>query len=172
MAYNSFGYFKIKLTAGTAFLFVRVVDNMGAVTTSFISTPVIVTNNPSTIKSIVDSLNSNNCASSFVIGLNSGDLQVVSQLVNGLASSLNMLANTSTSVNNSSNSTAANTIDERVSARLSLTSFVCSMPVSDISSVKLIASSLSTLTNTIAENSLASSVKIKLKYHLDINIFF
>jgi hypothetical protein len=53
-----------------------------------------------------------------------------------------------------------------------LTSFVCSMPVSDISSVKLIASSLSTLTNTIAENSLASSVKIKLKYHLDINIFF
>jgi hypothetical protein len=39
-----------------------------------------------------------------------------------------------------------------------LVSAVCSMPISDISSVKLISSSLSAVTGTVGQNSLSSSV--------------
>ncbi len=153
LSYNTYGFFKTQLSAGSASLFVRVVDDMGAVSISYISTPVTVTNDDLAIKSIVDSLNSNNCGSQFVSSLLSGDIQLVSQLVNSLAASLNALADSGV---NSSNTT--NTVDERVSARSTLTSAVCSMPLSDISSVKLVSSSLSTLTNAITENSLDSAV--------------
>jgi hypothetical protein len=146
----------MQLSAGTASLFVRVTDNMGAVTTYYIQPSLTISSNDDVVKNIVDSLNSNNCGNQFVNKLQTGDIQLTSQLVNGLASSLNTIALSISS--NSSNSSNLPSLEDRVSAREAMVSAVVSLPVSEISSVKVVASCLSVVTNTIGENSASSAV--------------
>jgi hypothetical protein len=94
---------------------------MGAVTTFYIQPSLAVSSNVDAVKSIVDSLNSNNCGNQFVNKLKTGDIQLTSQLVNALSSSLNSMAALSSS--NTGNSTLP-TIDDRASAREAMISAV------------------------------------------------
>jgi hypothetical protein len=165
ISYSSDGWFQTKLSAGLVTLFVRVTDNMGGVTIFDIPDVLNVTTDEETLADIVASMLSNNCRNEVVNSFQTGSMQQTAQLANAIADSLNKFVFVGVDTSNasiSSNETGSNQVlmlDNRVEIRTMLVAYIGALPLSDISSLKLVASSLSTVTNKIGENSLASANK-------------
>jgi hypothetical protein len=140
--------FTFQLAAGIATLFVRIIDSNYGVTIYYLPQNLNVSLDQNLIASLTSSLLSNDPSSSIINVLSSGSIQQTTQYTIAIGNAYNNLSSTNSTIS----------LDTRVSARAILVSTVCNIPVSDISSVKLIASSLSSLTNTVGENSLSSAV--------------
>ena len=147
------------MAAGNATIFVRVIDNQGGVATFLLGSTYLVriTLDESIITDMMSSMVSNDCNSYVVNALQAGNLQQTSQIATALSASLNSMsdASSSNSTNSSADAAAAN---KRVAVRDMLVTNLVNLPVSDISSAKLVASSLSSVTGAVGENSLSSAV--------------
>jgi hypothetical protein len=162
---NAFGLFTVQLPSGTATLFVRITNNMGGVTTYWINQTVTLIVNSSMLTGLVSGLLSNIPTNNIVSALNSGSLQQTAQFAIAIGNTLNSLSTTASQ--NSSNAILVS-VDDCVAARAALVTAVASLPVSDISSLKLISSSFSSVTNTVGQNSLSSAVIFS--YNIKLNL--
>jgi hypothetical protein len=161
LAFSSNNSATVQLAAGNAILFVRVIDNYGGVTTSYLSTPVVVTVNQTALTEIMASLVSNNTSNNVVTVLQAGQLNQTSQLITAIAATMNSVSVTTTA-NTSSNGSLSNSstevLNQRVAVRSLFVGYLIALPLTDLSSLKLIASCLSTVTNEPGENSITSAV--------------
>jgi hypothetical protein len=165
LLYNSQGWFKVQFGAGNFTLFVRIVDDMGGVTIFNIPQRITVNMDKAVVANLVSSMLSKDASNSIVTSLQGGSIQQTTQYAIALGNTLNNIATTTISSSNSSNSSSSSSnssgqvsLDDRVSVRSMLTNYLVDLPLSDVSSVKLVSSSLSSITNAIRENSLASAV--------------
>ena len=148
------------MSPGTAQLFVRVRDNMGAVAIFYIAPKVTVTIDLNVLSNTVNNILQNNCGDGVVYALQTGNIQQTVQYTVAIAATLNAMSNSLDS-NDTNSSQQQPLLDDRVAVKETLVNIATSLPLSDISSVKLVTSALSCLTNTIGENTLSSAV-IKL----------
>jgi hypothetical protein len=132
------------MPAGKANLYVRIIDDLGGVTTFYLSNTVNLTMNQTFMSDVITSLMRNDSTNQVVGHLQQGNLVQTTQIVTSLAS---FLSNVS-----------ASSLDQRVAVRDILVSSLNSLDLTDISSLKLVASSMSSVTNKVEENSLTSSV--------------
>jgi hypothetical protein len=118
------------------------------------------------VSNLVTSILSKDASTQLVSTLQTGSIQQTTQYAIALGNTLNNIATASKGSNNSSNSSSSSSshssvqipLDDRVSVRSMLTTYLCDLPLSDVSSVKLVSSSLSSITNAVGENSLESTV--------------
>ncbi len=156
LVYSSYGQFQVKLASSNSIqLYVRIVDDMGAVAVYTIPVTLGITLKHSVLSDVVQSVISNNCGNDVVESLQAGDMQQTPHLAFAIADSLNKIASLTVNA-----SVPLPTNDERVAVRDILVKNVCDLPMSDVSSVKLVASSLSTLSSRTDENSISSAVRI------------
>jgi hypothetical protein len=162
MLFNSIGWFKVQFAAGNYTLFVRIVDNMGGVTISSIPGTLRITMDNAVVGGLVTNMLSRNASSQIMINFQTGSIQTTSQYAIALGNTLNKMSATEKASNNSNNATDSQegtvSLDDRVAVRSMLNSYLNAMPISDSSSLKLVSSSYSSITNAAGENSLDSTV--------------
>jgi hypothetical protein len=153
--YNQNGILDIQLPQGPTtdsyrqYIFVNIIDDSNGITVFTIETPVVVTPNDALVTQLLDSLSSSDMSSQFMLNLNSGNLNLITKNIIGLSSVLNaqQMTSTSTSANSSSN---VNTNDETNRQMASIREFMVEkltqFNASDLSSVKVLASTLSVTT--------------------------
>ena len=145
--YNSNGNLNIQLPQGPAYdsyklyLFVNIIDDTYGVTVYNLTQPVIVMPNNNLTNSLAASIATNDPNSTFLLDLNSGNLNIVAKNVIALTSDFNIqsLSQSSSSSNNSEN-------DQKAVLREFLIGKMAELSVSDMSSIKVIASALSSAT--------------------------
>ena len=146
--YNSNGDLWIQLPQGPdsdgnkIYLFVNIIDDTYGVSVYNIPQPVIVTPNNNLADQLAATLTSNDPNSPFLQDLNSGNVNLVAKNVIALTSVFNIQSLSPTSANSST--TASNDNDQKASLREFLVGKVTELTVSDMSSIKVISSALST----------------------------
>ena len=120
------------------YLFVNIIDDSDGATVYQISNPVIVEPNDALVGDLAISILTNDPNSQILTDLNSGDLNVVAKNVIALATVLNI----------QDNITVASQANQMASLRDFLVAKIADLSVWDISSVKVVASSLSAATGT------------------------
>ena len=149
LTFSSASSVQVQMPAGQATFFVRIIDNMNGVTIYNLGSTytVTVTLSQSLLSSVMSNMLINDCTSSVVTQLQAGNLQQTALIATSLGVTLNgMASNNVTDTNN------------RVAVRDILVNSLCDLPISDVSSMKLVASSLSSVTNQTTENSLSTAV--------------
>ncbi len=139
---------------------------MGGVAMFDIPQRLTVNMDQAVVSNLVTSILSKDASTQLVSTLQTGSIQQTTQYAIALGNTLNNIATASKGSNNSSNSSSSSSshssvqipLDDRVSVRSMLTTYLCDLPLSDVSSVKLVSSSLSSITNAVGENSLESTV--------------
>ena len=153
MNYNSNGDLYIQLPQGPdydsykLYLFVNIIDDTYGVTVYNITQPVTVMPNDNLANNLAASIASNDPNSPFLQDLNSGNLNLVAKNVIALTSVFNIqgLSTTSTAstTTTSTNATTNAENDKKAALREFLIGKVAELSVSDMSSIKVIASALS-----------------------------
>ena len=167
--YNSNGVISLQLPQGPdtdsyfVYLFVNVIDDTDGKTVYYLTTPVQVTPNNNLANSLANSIASNDASNPVVLQLNSGNLNLVSKNVIALATVFNIQSTNSGSNGNGSttNSTIqSNQVNNQVaSLREFLVTKISGLSVSDISSIKVIASALSAATQSPNQISTNTAVR-------------
>ena len=164
--YNSNGVISLQLPQGPdtdsyfVYLFVNVIDDTDGKTVYYLTTPVQVTPNNNLANSLANSIANNDASNPVVLQLNSGNLNLVSKNVIALATVFNIQ-----STNNGNGSTTNSTIQSNqvnnqvASLREFLVTKISGLSVSDISSIKVIASALSAATQSPNQISTNTAVR-------------
>jgi len=140
---------------------VNIIDDTSGTVVYNIPTPVIVKPNDALANSLADSISNNDPNSPFLVQLNSGNLNLVAKNVIALTTVFN-IQSTSSSSNQNVNLTQLNEVNNQMaSLREFMVNKVTQLSVSDISSIKLISSALSSATQ--APQQISSSVAVKLQ---------
>lgn len=145
--YNSNGDLWIQLPQGPdsdgnkIYLFVNIIDDTYGVTVYNLTQPVIVTPNNNLASQLAASITTNDPNSPFLQDLNSGNVNLVAKNVIALTSVFNIQSISST---NSSSTSSPTDNDQKASLREFLVGKVTELTVSDMSSIKVISSALST----------------------------
>jgi hypothetical protein len=153
--YNQNGILDIQLPQGPTtdsyrqYIFVNIIDDSNGIAVFTIDTPVVVTPNDALVSQLLDSLlSSSDVSSQFMLNLNSGNLNLISKNIIGLSSVLNTQQQmTSTSDNTSSNVNSNDATNRQMaSVRELMVEKLTQFNASDLSSVKVLASTLSVTT--------------------------
>ena len=179
MNYNSNGDLYIQLPQGPdydaykLYLFVNIIDDTYGTTVYKIAQPVTVMPNDNLANNLAASIASNDPNSPFLQNLNSGNLNLVAKNVIALTSVFNIQGLSSSSITTTpSNSTSNAVNDQKAALREFLIGKVAELSVSDISSIKVIASALSSAsanTDQISKNAAVIKKKLIIMHFL---IFF
>ena len=124
------------------YLFVNIIDDTYGTSVFNITQPVIVTSNDNLAKQLAASINTNDPNSDFLQDLNSGNVNLVAKNVIALTTVFNMQSLTSNE--STTPSSVGDDNDQKASLREYLIDKVADLTVSDMSSIKLISSALST----------------------------
>ena len=172
MNYNSNGDLYIQLPQGPdydafkLYLFVNIIDDTYGVTVYNITQPVTVMPNDNLANNLAASIASNDPNSPFLQDLNSGNLNLVAKNVIALSSVFNIqslsTSSTSASITTSSNATNNAENDQKAALREFLIGKVAELSVSDMSSIKVIASALSSASANTDQISRNAAVCISL----------
>ena len=139
------------------YIFVNVIDDTYGVTVFNITQPVIVNPNNNLATQLAASITTNDPNSPFLQNLNSGNVNLVAKNVIALTSVFNIQSLSSSGTSASTNLTSASAEnDQKASLREFLIGKVTELTVSDMSSIKVISSALSTAsanTEHISRNS-------------------
>jgi hypothetical protein len=163
MLFNSIGWFRVQFASGNYSLFVRIVDNMGGVAIFSIQGTLRITMDQAVVSGLVTNMLSKNASSQIMTNFQTGSIQTTSQYAIALGNTLNDISAAEKASNNSNNATDSQegtviSLDDRVAVRSMLNSLLNAIPISNSSSMKLVASSFSSITNAARENSLDSAV--------------
>lgn len=165
MTYNPEGMISVQLPQGPdydsfkIYLFVNIIDDSGGITVYKLLNPVYVYPNEEATYRVVNEILENNPRSLIVTNLNSGNLKTVTNFVSILSTQINM-QNMIAAANstNETNSTLSAERENNAILREICISKVSELSISDLSSIKLFASALSTSTSVSKEISRASAV--------------
>ena len=157
------------------YLFVNVIDDTYGVSVYNIPQPIIVTPNNNLADQLAASITTNDPNSPFLQDLNSGNVNLVAKNVIALTSVFNIQSLSTSGTTASSNSTVSPSADndQKASLREFLIGKVTELTVSDMSSIKLISSALSTAsanTDQISRNSAVLLFLINSKFRKKINL--
>ena len=152
MNYNKNGDLYIQLPQGPdydaykLYLFVNIIDDTYGVAVYNITQPVTVMPNDNLANNLAASIATNDPNSPFLQDLNSGNLNLVAKNVIALTSVFNIqgLSSSSATTTTSSNTTSNAANDQKAALREFLIGKVAGLSVSDMSSIKVISSALST----------------------------
>jgi len=150
--YNKNGDLYIQLPQGPdydaykLYLFVNIIDDTYGVAVYNITQPVTVMPNDNLANNLAASIATNDPNSPFLQDLNSGNLNLVAKNVIALTSVFNIqgLSSSSATTTTSSNTTSNAANDQKAALREFLIGKVAGLSVSDMSSIKVISSALST----------------------------
>ena len=149
--YNSNGDLWIQLPQGPdsdgnkIYLFVNIIDDTYGVSVYNLPQPVIVTPNNNLADQLASTITSNDPNSPFLQDLNSGNVNLVAKNVIALTSVFNIQSlSSSSAASSNSTASASNANDQKASLREFLVGKVTELTVSDMSSIKVISSALST----------------------------
>jgi hypothetical protein len=147
------------------YLLVNIIDDSGGITVYKFAEPVYVYPNKEATDRIINEILENNPRSLIVTNLNSGNLKTVTNFVSILSTQINMqnIVAPTNSANNSNSSTLSEERKNNAILRETCISKVSELSISDLSSIKLFASALSTSTSVSKEISRTSAVS--LVYH-------
>lgn len=127
------------------YLFVNIIDDTYGVSVYNLPQPVIVTPNNNLADQLASTITSNDPNSPFLQDLNSGNVNLVAKNVIALTSVFNIQSlSSSSAASSNSTSSASNANDQKASLREFLVGKVTELTVSDMSSIKVISSALST----------------------------
>ena len=158
--YNSNGVLTVQLPQGPdldlnrIYIFVNVIDDTYGTTIFNISTPVTVSPDNQLATNLANSISTNDPTCSTLVALNSGNLDLVTKNVIGLTTVFNIQTSgsISSSSGSNSNSNVSNQInsmnDQFANLREFMVNIVSNLSVTDLSSIKVISSALSTATQT------------------------
>jgi len=142
------------------YLFVNIIDDSGGITVYKLVNPIYVYPNKEATDQVINEILDNNPRSLIVTNLNSGNLKTVTNFVSVLSTQINMqnMITPSSSVNQSNNDTLRVERENNAILREMCITKVTELSISDLSSIKLFASALSTSTSVSSEISRASAV--------------
>jgi hypothetical protein len=168
LSYNSDGILQTQLPQGAfydsfrLYLFINIIDDSGGITTYAISAPIFVYPNPDLNSKMYNELTANDPRSTAVVTLNSGNLKDVATFITVFSIELNYQATNTNSSNGTKNGTITSSpeVEERAKLRELLMSKLNGMSISDLSSVKLFSSALSTMTQKPIEISRNTAVNL------------
>ena len=173
--YNSNGQISLQLPQGPQtdaykiYLSVNIIDDTNGVTNYYVkNNPIIVKPNDALALSVMQSIKNNDQNNQFISGLNSGNLNMVAANIIALSSVFN--TESEASLNTSNTNTSNNNVDnnDKANIRDYMAQKVTQLSVSDVSSIKVIGSALSKLTETPQQVSSNTAVIIK-KYFIFIS---
>ena len=173
LAFNANGQVSLQLPQGATsdayklYISVHLIDDMGGTAVYSLVNPIVVAPNAILLASLVAAIMNSDTSNPFMIALNSGDLNQVVYQVSALAASTNQVE---------SNATTTLTYDQMALTREYLTQKIVDLPISNVSSIKLMASALSATTFLTEQVSSTTAVSLFLKgmggYYLGIkNIY-
>lgn len=153
------------------YIFVNIIDDSNGITVYYIETPIVVMPNDELTIQLINSIANNDVNSQLMIDLNSGNMNVISKNVMALSSVFNTQSFTqNTSLSPSSNE---DNNQQMASLREFMVEKLSQFNASDLSSVKLLASTLSVATKTPQQVSPKLAVRklfqIKLKSFFFLN---
>ena len=139
------------------YLCVHIIDDTDGLTVYNLPLPVtVMPNNEDIAASLLNSIDTNDASMPFLVDLNSGNLNLVSQNVIALTTSFNNIQTSPASASNATYLTQEFT--QMASVRTYLVEKVTSLSVSDVSSIKVISSALASATQTTSQISKKSAV--------------
>jgi hypothetical protein len=166
--YNSNGKISLQLPQGPQsdsykiYLSVNIIDDTNGVTNYYVkNNPIIVKPNEALALSLMQSVKKNDQNNQFMAGLNSGNLNMVAANIIALSSVFNTESEASLNASNTNTSDNNNNNNDKATIRDYMAQKVTQLSVSDISSIKVIGSALSKLTETPQQVSSNTAVNIK-----------
>ena len=153
--YNFDGNLNIILPQGPStddfklYLFVNIVDDTNGITVYKIPQPVFVLPNNKLVTTLVDAVSQNDQSNNFLVEVNSGNLNLVAQNVIALTSLFNIQSSTPTASMNPIQ--LSQDTNQKAVLREYLVGKLATLSISDISSIKVIASALSETTGTLQQ---------------------
>ena len=164
--YNSNGQISLQLPQGPQsdsykiYLSVNVIDDTNGMTSINVkNNPIIVKPNDALAQSLMQSMKANDQSNQFIAGLNSGNLNLIAANVIALSSVFN--AESDASLNTSITNTSKN--NEMAAMRDYMAQKMTQMSAYDVSSIKVMGSALSKLTETPQQVSSNTAVILRKK---------
>ena len=145
------------------YLFVNIIDDSYGKTVYNIPTSVTVMPNDALANTLIDAISSQNTNSPVYATLNSGDLNLVAKNVIALSTVFNIQSNTMPTSNVTAISAQNN---QMATLREFFFEKIGNLSISDMSSIKLIASAFSAATDTPVQISSKSAVILKYKLYI------
>ena len=174
LSYNTNGELNVQLPQGPdtdsfkIYLSVNVIDDTNGYTSYAITRPVIVSPNDELANNLADSIENNDYSSPLFVSLNSGNLNLVAKNVIALSTAFNFQSSSSSnssSGQNNANSNEQNTQNNQVAQlRQYLVEKISSLSVSDISSIKVISTALSSSTTTPSQITTNTAVSKQINH--------
>ena len=167
--YATNGMIVFQLPAGPSdddhkiFLYAKIIDNAGGLTVFNLPTPVQVVENKALTDSLMSQILSNSPNSDFLNKIQTGSLQESSKSILAISTMINMDTSSSQSSTNGSSSEDDEAVNQRKKVREQLMNVVSGFTISDLSSIRLVTSVLSSLASNPNEISTTSSVIIRKK---------
>jgi hypothetical protein len=166
--YNSNGQISLQLPQGPQsdaykiYLSVNIIDDTNGVTNYYVkNNPIIVKPNDALALSVMQSIKNNDQNNQFISGLNSGNLNMVAANIIALSSVFNTESEASLNTSNTNNTNNNVDNNDKANIRDYMAQKVTQLSVSDVSSIKVIGSALSKLTETPQQVSSNTAVIIK-----------
>ena len=160
--YNSVGQISLQLPQGPQtdsykiYLSVNIIDDTYGLTTYSIINPVIVSPNNALIDGLMQSITNNELNNQMMIDMNSNNLNMVAANTIALSTFFNIQSQNQTSIVTNDNSDN----NQKAFMRNYMAQKVASLSVSDVSSIKVIGSALSKLTEIPQQ--ISSNIAVKL----------
>ena len=146
------------------YIFVNIIDDTYGVTVYKLPQPVTVLPNFQLANDLASSISNNDPNSQFLQDINSGNLNLVAKNVIALTSVFNIQSlSTASSTQTSSPANASSDNDQKANLREYLINKVTGLTLSDMSSVKVISSALSTAsanTEQVSRNAAVNNLKL------------
>jgi len=162
--YNSNGQISLQLPQGPQsdsykiYLSVNVIDDTNGVTSyNLKNNPIIVKPNDALAQSLMQSMKANDQSNQFIAGLNSGNLNLIAANVIALSSVFNAESDGSLNTSNTSKN------NEKAAMRDYMAQKMTQMSAYDVSSIKVMGSALSKLTETPQQVSYNTAVILRKK---------
>ena len=128
------------------YLFVNIIDDTNGITVYNIRQPVVVLPNDNLVTSLIDAISSDDQTNQFLMELNSGNLNLVTKNIIALSSVFNTQSSSSYASMHATQLSENNNL-KGILREYFLTKLE-SLSISDLSSIKVIASALSEVTAT------------------------
>ena len=127
----------------------NIVDDTNGITVYKIPQPVFVLPNNNLVATLIDAMFQNDQSNNFLVEVNSGNLNLVAQNVIALTSLFNIQSSTPTASMNPIQ--LSQDTNQKAVLREYLVGKLATLSISDISSIKVIASALSETTGTLQQ---------------------
>ncbi len=166
LSYNTDGILAVQLPQGpesdsyNLYIYVNIIDESYGFTTYHLATPVQVYPNVEMVEKLLKTSMTKDPRNQAVVNLNTGNLKTVASFVTTLTTEINLKGSFITNETDINQTIAEQ--NQKAELREVLINQLKDMPISDISSIKLFSTALSSTTQDTKEISRAAAVNYKI----------